>query len=152
MAVERAVDLLGGSGIGPLWGLASTDLNATLLAWPPGRGVAEHVNAELDVLLVVLDGHGSAIIDGETHELAAGSAILIPRATRRAPSRPATPACATSRSTAAAGRCRSRRPRRADQRGRSRRARRLPRLREQPPGGRVGTSRHTRGSNRACPA
>jgi uncharacterized cupin superfamily protein len=82
--VEGAVDLLRGSGIGPLWGLASTDLNATLLAWPPGRGVAEHVNAELDVLLVVLDGRGSAIIDGETHELAAGSAILIPRATRRA--------------------------------------------------------------------
>jgi quercetin dioxygenase-like cupin family protein len=36
---------------------------------------------ELDVLVIVLDGHGSAIIDGESHDLAAGSAILIPRGT-----------------------------------------------------------------------
>jgi len=83
-AVAGAVDLLGRPGTGPLWGLASTDLNATLLVWPPGGGVDEHVNAELDVLVVVLGGHGSAIIDGATHELAPGSAILIPRATRRA--------------------------------------------------------------------
>jgi quercetin dioxygenase-like cupin family protein len=63
--------------------MASADLNATLLAWPPGHEVAEHVNGELDVLVIVLDGHGSAIIDGESHNLAAGSAILIPRGTRR---------------------------------------------------------------------
>jgi mannose-6-phosphate isomerase-like protein (cupin superfamily) len=84
LAVEGAVDLLGPSGTGPLWGMASTDLNATLLAWPPGHGVDPHVNAELDVLVVVLDGTGSVIIDGEAHPLAPGSAILIPRATRRA--------------------------------------------------------------------
>jgi quercetin dioxygenase-like cupin family protein len=83
-AVEGAVDLLSRSGIGPLWGLASTDLNATLLAWPSGHGVAEHVNAELDVLVVVLDGRGSAVIDGESHRLVAGSALLIPRGARRA--------------------------------------------------------------------
>jgi mannose-6-phosphate isomerase-like protein (cupin superfamily) len=82
-AVEGAVDLLGGSGTGPLWGMASADLNATLLAWPPGHEVAEHVNAELDVLVIVLDGHGSATIDGASHDLVAGSAILIPRGTRR---------------------------------------------------------------------
>ena len=83
-AVEGVVDLLGRCGTGPLWGMASTDLNATLLAWPSGQGVAEHVNAELDVLLVVLDGRASAIIDGACHDLAGGSAILIPRGTRRA--------------------------------------------------------------------
>ena len=83
-AVEGAVDLLSRSGSGPLWGLASTDLNATLLAWPPGHGVAEHVNAELDVLVVVLAGRASAVIDGEPHRLVAGSAVLIPRGTRRA--------------------------------------------------------------------
>ncbi len=82
-AVEGTVDLLGRVGIGPLWGMASTDLNATLLAWPPAHEVAEHVNEELDVLVVVLDGHGAAIIDGETHDLAAGSALLVPRGTRR---------------------------------------------------------------------
>jgi mannose-6-phosphate isomerase-like protein (cupin superfamily) len=83
LAVEGTVDLLSGAGIGPLWGMASTDLNATLLAWPPGHEVAEHVNGELDVLVIVLDGRGSAIIAGEAHDLAAGRAILIPRGTRR---------------------------------------------------------------------
>jgi len=83
-AVEGAVDLLGRTGTGPLWGMASPDLNATLLAWPPGHGVEAHVNAELDVLVIVLAGDGSAIIDGEAHALAPGSALLIPRATRRA--------------------------------------------------------------------
>jgi len=63
--------------------MASADLNATLLAWPPGHEVAEHLNGELDMLVIVLDGSGSAIIDGELHDLAAGSAILIPRGTRR---------------------------------------------------------------------
>jgi quercetin dioxygenase-like cupin family protein len=53
------------------------------LAWPSGHEVAEHVNAELDVLVIVLDGHGAVVIDGETHALAAGSAILIPCGTRR---------------------------------------------------------------------
>ena len=82
-ALEGVVDLLGSSGVGPLWGMASSDLNATLLAWPPGHEVAEHVNGELDVLVIVLDGYGSAIIDGETHDLTAGSALLIPRGARR---------------------------------------------------------------------
>ena len=79
----ETVDLLAPAGIGPLWGLASTDLNATLLAWPAGHVVAEHVNAELDVLVVVLDGAGSATVDGRTHVLATGGALLIPRGARR---------------------------------------------------------------------
>ncbi len=82
-ALEGVVDLLGASGVGPLWGMASTDLNATLLAWPAGHELPEHVNDDLDVLLIVLGGRGSAIIDGEIHDLAAGSAILIPRGARR---------------------------------------------------------------------
>ena len=83
VALEGAVDLLGSSGTGPLWGIASADLNATLLAWPPDHSVAEHVNAELDVLVIVLSGHGTAIIDGEPHDLPTGTAILVPRGTRR---------------------------------------------------------------------
>jgi len=82
-AVPSVIDLLGRAGFGPLWGMASADLNATLLAWPPGHEIAEHVNAELDVLVVVLDGQGVVAIDGEPHELAAGSAILVARGTRR---------------------------------------------------------------------
>jgi mannose-6-phosphate isomerase-like protein (cupin superfamily) len=82
-SVEGAVDLLGSTGIGPLWGMASDDLNATLLSWPPGHGVAEHVNAELDVLVVVLAGSGAVTVDGERHEVGAGRAILVPHGASR---------------------------------------------------------------------
>lgn len=62
MADERepaaVVDLLGGIGTGPLWGMASSDLNATLLAWPPGHELVEDTKSELDVLLIVLEGGG----------------------------------------------------------------------------------------------
>lgn len=79
----ETVDLLARACIGPLWGIASTDLNATLLAWPAGHVVAEHVNAELDVLVVVLAVRGSATVDDTTHDLATGRALLIPRGARR---------------------------------------------------------------------
>ena len=32
---EVVVDLLRLNGTGPVWGMASSDLNATLLVWPP---------------------------------------------------------------------------------------------------------------------
>ena len=82
-AFDGAVDLLSPSGEGPLWGIASADLNATLLAWPPGHALAEHVNGELDVLLVVLEGSGSVSIEGVAHDLAGGCAILIPQGASR---------------------------------------------------------------------
>ena len=43
---DAAVDLLGPAGTGPLWGMASNDLNATLLAWPAGHELAEHTNRQ----------------------------------------------------------------------------------------------------------
>jgi uncharacterized cupin superfamily protein len=78
------VDLTAGAGPGPVWGMASNDLNATLLTWPGGHEVAEHVNAELDVLVVVLAGDGVVTIDGRPHELRAAQAILIERGCSRA--------------------------------------------------------------------
>jgi DNA-binding MarR family transcriptional regulator/uncharacterized cupin superfamily protein len=70
-------------GEGPLWGLASRDLNATLLSWPAGEGVAEHVNDELDVLLIVTGGAGTATIDGQAHRLRPQDALLIRQGARR---------------------------------------------------------------------
>ena len=46
------------------WGTASADLNATLLSWPQGERTPEHVNAERDVLLVVVAGGATLRIDG----------------------------------------------------------------------------------------
>ncbi len=37
---------------------------ATPLAWRSDHEVSEHVNADLDVLVIVLGGHAGAIIDG----------------------------------------------------------------------------------------
>jgi uncharacterized cupin superfamily protein len=84
MSTQGPADLLAASGTGPVWGLASDDLNATMLAWPAGHEVAEHVNAELDVLLVVLHGEGTARVDGVEHALTFGHALLIPKGSARA--------------------------------------------------------------------
>jgi quercetin dioxygenase-like cupin family protein len=77
------VDLLGGSGTGPLWGMASVELNATLLSWPPGHELAEHTNTEVEVLVVVLEGGGVAVVDDERHALAPGSLLLLEKGTSR---------------------------------------------------------------------
>jgi quercetin dioxygenase-like cupin family protein len=82
-APAEPIDLMAAQGTGPLWGMASADLNATLLSWPPGHEVPAHVNADLDVLVVVLTGRGVVMIDGSAQDLQAGSAILVPRGARR---------------------------------------------------------------------
>jgi quercetin dioxygenase-like cupin family protein len=64
--------------------MASRDLNATLLVWPPGHELPEHPNTERDVLLIVLEGSGTVRIDQEQHDLSPGLALLIPKGTSRA--------------------------------------------------------------------
>ena len=80
---DSVVDLLGGGGTGPLWGMASSDLNATLLAWPPGHELVEDTNSELDVLLIVLEGGGVATVDEREHALGPGSALLVRKGSAR---------------------------------------------------------------------
>ena len=77
-------DLLQPQGSGPLWGMASNDLNATLLVWPPDYEVAEHTNTDLDVLLIVLEGEGLALIDEQAYALSPGHALLVPKGSSRA--------------------------------------------------------------------
>lgn len=79
--MERADLDVAGNGI--LWATASEDLNATLLAWPPGDGVDAHRNTERDVLLVVVAGGGVVEIDGEPTALEAHAALIIPRGATR---------------------------------------------------------------------
>jgi len=80
--MEEPVDLAGLAGRGPLWGIASEDLNATLLEWSHGEGVAEQVNDERDILLVVLSGSGTLRAGGAEHELAPQRAALIRKGER----------------------------------------------------------------------
>jgi quercetin dioxygenase-like cupin family protein len=79
----RPVDLTAGEGPGPVWGMASADLNATLLAWRAGEGVEEHVNDERDVLLVVVAGGGRLWVDGSEQPLRPPSAVLIEKGRAR---------------------------------------------------------------------
>jgi len=74
---------LGANNEGPVWGLESDDLNATLLAWGSGRGTAEHVNTERDVLIFVADRSAVVTIDADAQELQPGSAVIIPKGRRR---------------------------------------------------------------------
>lgn len=68
---------------GPQWGAESDDLDATVLSWQHGRGVAWSVNNELDVVMVVLEGEGEARIESEVVYLKPGVALLIPKGARR---------------------------------------------------------------------
>lgn len=71
-----------GSG-GPVWGEASEDLNATLLAWRAGSGPPEHVNHERDVLVFVDAGSATVTVDGEERLLRASEAVIIEKGRRR---------------------------------------------------------------------
>jgi quercetin dioxygenase-like cupin family protein len=68
---------------GAIWTRQSEDLNINLLVFALGEDVAEHVNAEVDVLLVGIAGAGAVTIDGTRQILTAGHAIVIPKGANR---------------------------------------------------------------------
>lgn len=67
-----------------LGSLVSADLNVNLLAFTGAEGIEEHVNREVDVLLVALEGEGVLAIDGVETVLAPGQATIVPRGASRA--------------------------------------------------------------------
>lgn len=69
---------------GPVWGAESEDLNATILVWASGDGPPAHVNAELDVLYVVLCGSAQLDVDGDVSELGAGTVVIVEKGRSRA--------------------------------------------------------------------
>lgn len=75
---------------GAVWRLdGSGDLNANLVRFKGGGGVGEHVNDEVDVLLVGVAGSGTVSVDGEVYPVSNGTLIVVPRgavrSTRAAP-------------------------------------------------------------------
>ncbi len=69
---------------GTIWALKeSDDLNANLLRFPTGRGVAEHVNDEVDVLLLGVSGSGVVAIEGDEQALSSGTLLFVPKSVRR---------------------------------------------------------------------
>ena len=81
------VDLLercaAGVPSGPQWAHESEDLDVTLLSWTTGRRIESHINLEVDVVCVGVEGAGVITIDGAAHELRAGQLLLIPKGCER---------------------------------------------------------------------
>ncbi|MGI8421904.1 MAG: hypothetical protein ACR2MU_06555 [Gaiellaceae bacterium] len=71
-------ELLDGPG-----GVASGELNATIMDWPAGHATPEHVNTEREVLLVVLLGSAVVRVDEVDYPRAAGQALVIEVGARR---------------------------------------------------------------------
>ena len=69
---------------GVIWSLQeSRDLNVNLVQFAEGEGVGEHLNDEVDVLLVGVSGSGEVCINGTLHGLSSGTLILIPKGAQR---------------------------------------------------------------------
>lgn len=87
-AAGRVVDLAevasAEGGLGVVWSQeGSEDLNANLVRFPTGKGVGEHVNGEVDVLIVGVSGAGYVAVDRLDHRLRSGVAVLVPKGARR---------------------------------------------------------------------
>jgi quercetin dioxygenase-like cupin family protein len=69
---------------GVIWTLdASSDLNANLVRFGTGQGVGEHVNDEVEVIVLGVSGSGIVTVDREEHALSAGMLVFIPKGARR---------------------------------------------------------------------
>jgi quercetin dioxygenase-like cupin family protein len=69
---------------GEIWTLEGGDeLNANLVRFEAGGGVGEHVNDEVDVIIVGVSGSGSVKVDGEEYPLSKGTMTFVPWGARR---------------------------------------------------------------------
>lgn len=71
-------------GNGPVLGCALEDLNVTLLSWTANGQVAPHINNEVDVLLMGIEGTGEVTINSQVFMLAPGKMLLIAKGSERA--------------------------------------------------------------------
>ena len=79
---------------GPVWSLASADLNLNLVRLPPGDEIPGHVNAEVDVVYLVVAGSGTIELGdahagessgaADTRPMAPGGLFLAPKGLHRA--------------------------------------------------------------------
>ena len=68
---------------GPIFSLESPDLDCNYLRFDKGEGVPLHINAQVDVAGVVLEGAGFLQVDAQQHVLAEGDFFYIPKGTAR---------------------------------------------------------------------
>ena len=68
---------------GPVFSLQSPDLDCNFLRFDKGEGVPLHINAEVDVAGVVLEGEGFLQVDGQQQLLTEGDFFYIPKGAAR---------------------------------------------------------------------
>jgi quercetin dioxygenase-like cupin family protein len=68
---------------GPVFSLESPDLDCNCLRFDGGEGIPLHINAQVDVAGVVLEGEGFLQVDGQQYVLTEGDFFYIPRGTAR---------------------------------------------------------------------
>ncbi len=69
---------------GVVWTLeASGELNANLVRFETGDGVGEHVNHDVDVIILGISGSGFVVVDGEEHPVSNGTLAFVPKGARR---------------------------------------------------------------------
>ncbi len=69
---------------GPQWAHECDDLDMTLLSWESGRRIETHVNNEVDVVCLGVEGSGIVTVNGAAHEVRPGVLLLIPKGCERA--------------------------------------------------------------------
>lgn len=71
-------------GEGVIWTLeTSGDLNANLVSFGAGRGVGEHVNDEVDIVILGVSGSGVVVVGKNEHPLQSGTLVFVPKGVRR---------------------------------------------------------------------
>lgn len=80
---ERAVGLRSGRGTGPVWTVATAQLDVNLIDRPPGDSVAPHINEERDVVMIGISGEATVAIDGVEEQLDEGVLLLVPKGSER---------------------------------------------------------------------
>jgi quercetin dioxygenase-like cupin family protein len=82
--LQHLGDLLTGDGPdGPRWSHTSAQLNINVIRLSAGATIPPHRNAEVDVLLLIMAGSGSATVDKTVHSIRAGDLLVIPRGAER---------------------------------------------------------------------
>jgi quercetin dioxygenase-like cupin family protein len=69
---------------GPIWSSSGEQLNINLIRLSGSAAIEAHVNAELDILIVVVEGHGLLTLDATERRVHVGEIVVIPRGVRRA--------------------------------------------------------------------
>ena len=82
-AVQVDAATIASTATGAVWGHAGEQLNVTVLSWPAGHVVDEHVNDEREVVLVGISGSGALAVEDVEHDLRAGIVLVVPRGARR---------------------------------------------------------------------